>query len=141
MMIHPANIVYCLLSHIVKKLLINRIKGVSEFKFGPQKHPFLIGNIIDKVGCVSTSGPNTKHVLIPRRDRVKQLAHLLLRHAWPKRIGGDKVGTFRVELMAVDFKMPLLRDYSVSSTGLSITIMIKLASYFQVQSLALFGFL
>lgn len=110
MMIRPANIVYCLLSYVVKKLLIDRIQRVAEFKLGPQQHPFLIRNIIDKVRGVSTTGPNTKHILVPCRDRIKQLAHLLLCHARPKRIRWDEVRALGVELMAVDFKMPLLSD-------------------------------
>lgn len=54
------------------------------------------------------------------------MAHLLLRHAWPKRVRWDEVGALGVELMAVDFKMPLLSDYSVSPTALINTITINL---------------
>lgn len=54
------------------------------------------------------------------------MAHLLLRHAWPKRVRWDEVGTLGIELMAVNFEMPLVSDYSVSPTGLSNTITIDL---------------
>lgn len=125
-MIQPANIIYCLLSYIAKKLWINGIQWVPEFKLGPQQNSFLVRNIIDKIRGISTTSPNTKHILVPCRDRVKQLAHLLLRHAWPKRVRWDEVGTLGVELMPVNFKMPLLSDHSVSPTGLSYTITINL---------------